>query len=206
MNVLVVGCGKVGSRLAALLVEEGMDVSIIARTTAEAETMLDPDFKGSLLCGVPIDQDNLKKAGIESCDVVCAVTDDDNTNIMVAQLAKEVYGVGKVISRILDPERGDIFAHFGLETVCPTKLTVEAICSAIKPMLEEKYISFGSHTVRFTTMEIPKEFIGMTPLDIEYDDNETLYAIIRADSTMEIINNYNVVMKEGDKLIFSKSI
>ena len=138
MNVLVVGCGKVGSRLAALLVEEGMDVSIIARTTAEAETMLDPDFKGSLLCGVPIDQDNLKKAGIESCDVVCAVTDDDNTNIMVAQLAKEVYGVSKVISRILDPERGDIFAHFGLETVCPTKLTVEAICSAIKPMLEEK--------------------------------------------------------------------
>lgn len=206
MNVLVVGCGKVGSRLAALLVEEDMDVSIIARTTAEAETMLDPDFKGSLLCGVPIDQDNLKKAGIESCDVVCAVTDDDNTNIMVAQLAKEVYGVGKVISRILDPERGDIFAHFGLETVCPTKLTVEAICSAIKPMLEEKYISFGSHTVRFTTMEIPKEFIGMTPLDIEYEDNETLYAIIRADSTMEIINNYNVVMKEGDKLIFSKSI
>ena len=206
MNVLVVGCGKVGSRLAALLVEEDMDVSIIARTTAEAETMLDPDFKGSLLCGVPIDQDNLKKAGIESCDVVCAVTDDDNTNIMVAQLAKEVYGVGKVISRILDPERGDIFAHFGLETVCPTKLTVEAICSAIKPMLEEKYISFGSHTVRFTTMEIPKEFIGMTPLDIEYEENETLYAIIREDSTMELVNNYNVVMKEGDKLIFSKSI
>lgn len=60
------------------------------------------------------------------------VTDDDNTNIMVSQLAKEVYGVKKVVSRILDPERGDIFAHFGLETVCPDKLTVEAICSADK--------------------------------------------------------------------------
>ena len=155
MNVLVVGCGKVGSRLANTLGEEGIDVSIIARTSAEADKMLDPDFKGSLLCGVPIDQDNLKKAGIESCDVVCAVTDDDNTNIMVSQLAKEVYGVKKVVSRILDPERGDIFAHFGLETVCPTKLTVEAICSAIKPMLEEKYVSFGSNMVRFTTMEIP---------------------------------------------------
>lgn len=150
--------------------------------------------------------DNLKKAGIESCDVVCAVTDDDNTNIMVSQLAKEVYGVKKVVSRILDPERGDIFAHFGLETVCPTKLTVEAICSAIKPMLEEKYVSFGSHMVRFTTMEIPKEFIGMTPNDIEYEENETLYAIIRADSTMEIVNNYNIIMREGDKLIFSKAI
>ena len=128
MNVLVVGCGKVGSRLANTLCDEGIDVSVIARTAAEADKMLEPDFKGSLLCGVPIDQDNLKKAGIESCDVVCAVTDDDNTNIMVSQLAKEVYGVKKVVSRILDPERGDIFAHFGLETVCPTKLTVEAIC------------------------------------------------------------------------------
>lgn len=73
-------------------------------------------------------------------------------------------------------------------------------------MLEEKYVSFGSHMVRFTTMEIPKEFIGMTPVDIEYEENETLYAIIRADSTMEIVNNYNVVMREGDKLIFSKAI
>ena len=76
----------------------------------------------------------------------------------------------------------------------------------VGPMLEEKYVSFGSHMVRFTTMEIPKEFIGMTPVDIEYEENETLYAIIRADSTIEIVNNYNVVMREGDKLIFSKAI
>jgi len=182
-----------------------------------AQSLLDLRGNDFVICndyGFPINPDSYgalvrrvgKKAGIESCDVVCAVTDDDNTNIMVSQLAKEVYGVKKVVSRILDPERGDIFAHFGLETVCPTKLTVEAICSAIKPMLEEKYVSFGSHMVRFTTMEIPKEFIGMTPVDIEYEENETLYAIIRADSTIEIVNNYNVVMREGDKLIFSKAI
>lgn len=206
MNILVVGCGKVGARLAQTLTEEGYDVSIIARSSIEAEKQLDSDFKGSLLCGVPIDQDNLKKAGIETCDVVCAVTDDDNTNIMVSQLAKEVYGVKKVISRILDPERGDIFAHFGLETVCPTKLTVEAICSAIKPMLDEKYISFGSHMVRFTTMNIPKEFIGETPADIEYEENETLYAIIGSDGAMKLVNDYNVELQEGDKLVFSKTI
>ena len=63
MNVLVVGCGKVGSNT---LCDEGIDVSVIARTAAEADKMLEPDFKGSLLCGVPIDQDNLKKAGIET--------------------------------------------------------------------------------------------------------------------------------------------
>lgn len=61
MNVLVVGCGKVGSRLANTLCDEGIDVSVIARTAAEADKMLEPDFKGSLLCGVPIDQDNLKR-------------------------------------------------------------------------------------------------------------------------------------------------
>lgn len=206
MNILVVGCGKVGSSLAQVLTDDGHDVSIIARTNAEAELQLGSDFKGSVLCGVPIDQDNLKKAGIETCDVVCAVTDDDNTNIMVAQLAKEVYGVEKIISRILDPERGDIFAHFGLETVCPTKLTVEAICSAIKPVPEDKYIGFGSHMVKFTTMEIPKEFIGVTPNDIEYEDNETLYAVIGADGNMTLVDSNDIVLHEGDSLIFSKCI
>ena len=140
MNIMIVGCGKVGVRLARILTEDGHDVSIIARSAAEVEKNLENDFSGSILCGVPIDQDNLKKAGIETCDVVCAVTDDDNTNIMVAQLAKELYGIEKVISRILDPERGDIFAHFGLETVCPTRLTVEAITSALKPVPDDRYL------------------------------------------------------------------
>ncbi len=66
MNVLVVGCGKVGSRLANMLCDEGIDVSVIARTAAEADKMLEPDFKGSLLCGVPIDQDNPKRRALKA--------------------------------------------------------------------------------------------------------------------------------------------
>lgn len=206
MNILIVGCGKVGAKLAMTLTNEGHDVSIIARSNAEADKQLDNAFTGSLLCGVPIDQDNLKKAGIETCDVVCAVTDDDNTNIMVAQLAKEVYKVEKVISRILDPERGDIFAHFGLETVCPTRLTVEAICSALKPIPDDKYLNFGSHAVKFTAIDVPKEFIGATPADIEYEENEALYAVISADGTMTLAGTMSIAFHEGDKLIFSKAI
>ncbi len=205
MNIMIVGCGKVGVRLARILTEDGHDVSIIARSAAEVEKNLENDFSGSILCGVPIDQDNLKKAGIETCDVVCAVTDDDNTNIMVAQLAKELYGIEKVISRILDPERGDIFAHFGLETVCPTRLTVEAITSALKPVPDDRYLSFGSHAVKFFTMDIPKEFIGITSDEIEYEDNETLFAIINHEGTMTVVNGI-VTLHEGDKLIFAKSI
>ncbi len=204
MNILVVGCGKVGARLAMSFVDEGHDVSVLARSNSDSEMQLDEDFGGSILCGVPIDQDNLKKAGIESCDVVCAVTGDDNTNIMVAQLAKEIYGIPKVITRILDPERGDIFSHFGLETVSPTRLTVEAICSAVKPMLDERYINFGSHMVRFTTMDIPKEYIDEPASEIQFEDNERLFAIIGADGIMRTVENYDVVMREGDKLIFSK--
>lgn len=211
MNILVVGCGKVGARLAMRLQEDEHDVSIIARSNAEAEKQLDAAFSGSLLCGVPIDQDNLKKAGMETCDVCCAVTDDDNTNIMVAQLAKEVYGVKKVISRVMDPERGDIFAHFGLETVCPTRLTVEAICSALKPVPEDKYLNFGSHSVKFFYMDVPKEFVDCTPDDIEYEEHEALYAVISADGNMRLANGVKadgrlIIFKEGDRLIFTKMI
>ncbi len=206
MNILIVGCGKVGSQLALTLTEDGHDVSVIANDTADIENNLTSSFHGNVLCGVAIDRDNLEKAGIESCDVCCAVTSDDNTNLMVAQLAKEIYGVKKVISRIIDPERAHIFNHFGLETISPTSLTVEAIAAAIKPVAADKYLSLGSHTVRFTAMPIPDEFIGIKPCEIEYEENETLFAVVNADGKMTLVDNYHIVLHEGDTLIFSKRI
>ncbi len=206
MNILIIGCGKVGSQLALTLIEDGHDVSVIANDMREVENNLTSDFNGNVLCGVAIDQDNLKKAGIESCDVVCAVTTDDNTNIMVSQLAKEIYGVKKVISRIIDPERSHIFNHFGIETICPTILTAQAISSAIKPVVADKYLTLGSHTVRFTTMPIPDEFIGIKPCEIEYEENETLFAVINSDGEMTLVDNYHIDLHEGDTLIFSKNI
>lgn len=88
MNILIIGCGKVGSRLADILCQIGHDVSIIA-LKRESFDLLSDDFSGFTIQGVPIDLDILRQAGIEGCDAIAAVTEDDNTNIMVCRLPEK---------------------------------------------------------------------------------------------------------------------
>ncbi|MFA9381011.1 MAG: TrkA family potassium uptake protein, partial [Acetanaerobacterium sp.] len=126
MNVLIIGCRKVGSRLASILSAEGHTVSVVDRDMRNFEA-LDNDFDGYTVSGIPIDEDVLRSAGIESCDAVAAVTPDDNVNIMACQIAKELFHVPIVITRMYDPAREEIFSDFGISTVCPTNLTVNAV-------------------------------------------------------------------------------
>ena len=159
MNILVIGCGKVGSQLASMLSEEGHDVSVIDRDAKNFE-MLDDNFSGMTTVGVPIDQDVLKQAGIESCDAVAAVSQDDNLNIMCSQLAREIFKVPSVLARIYDPTREDVFSHFGLHTVCPTNLTVSAVKSALTENQSIRTINFGAHTLAFNLIQVPDELVG----------------------------------------------
>ena len=130
MNILILGCTRVGAELARILCDKGHDVSIMDRRK-DALDNLEEGFTGLTFKGVPIDNDDLQTAGIEACDVVCAVTDDDNVNIMVAQIAKEVYKVPKVLAAIEDVEKEDMYQRYGLNSICPTRLTLDAILSAI---------------------------------------------------------------------------
>lgn len=205
MNILVVGCGKVGSRLASVLSRQGHDVSVVAKEE-ESFTLLDSSFSGFTTHGVPIDQDVLKKAGIENCDALAAVTQDDNVNIMVSQLAREIFNVPKVLARIYDPRRGDVFSHFGLHTVCPTNLTVSAVCSALTDNIVMKNINIGAHTLGFSTMEIPKEYIDCRASEIEFEPNEVLYAVERDETNLILVGLIDIVLKKGDRLIFSKLV
>ena len=130
MYIIVIGCGKVGSKLASTLSEEGHDVVIID-SSSENFKMLGSGFNGITIIGVPIDEDILREAGIEKADALAAVTPDDNINIMVSQLASKIFRVPKVISRIYNPSREKVFHEFGLDTICPTSITVNAIRSRI---------------------------------------------------------------------------
>src|SRR5690349_767828 len=121
MKVIIMGCGRVGARLAALMEEDGHDVSIIDSNPAAFDRLPD-DFKGQTVLGTGIDVDVLKAAGIEGTDAFAAVTNYDNTNIMACEVAKEIFGVDKVLARIYDPGRESFYHQLGLETVCPTTL------------------------------------------------------------------------------------
>ncbi len=130
MHIIIVGCGRVGSQLAQMLAAEGHDIVIIDKNP-KAFKRLGSAFNGVTITGVGFDPDVLKRAGIEKADAVCAVTNGDNTNIMVGQIAKRIHNVPKVIARIYDPERAHIYKNFGLDTICTTTIGANLIKNKI---------------------------------------------------------------------------
>ena len=113
MNILIVGCGRVGRRLVHVLERLGHDVSVLDEDAANLALLneLEPPFSGMAVAGVPIDGDVLRSAGIEACDAVAAVTKDDNINLMVAQIARELFGVKHVIARVAEPSRKEVYTE-----------------------------------------------------------------------------------------------
>jgi len=126
MKVIIMGCGRVGSELAAQLDREGHQVTILD-INPEAFRYLPPDFKGRRLVGNGIDQDVLRKAGAEEADAFVATSPGDNRNVMAAQIAKHIFDVPKVVCRIFDPIREEIYRGLGLETISPTKVTAHLL-------------------------------------------------------------------------------
>lgn len=121
MKVLIVGCGRVGAQLAGMLDDEGHTITVVDRES-ESFRRLPANFKGTALLGNGIDQEFLKKAGIEGMDAFIAVTQGDNRNIMAAQIAKHIFSVPKVLCRIYDPLRRDLYEALGLEAINPTRI------------------------------------------------------------------------------------
>ena len=119
MFVIIMGCGRVGARLANLLEQDGHEVTVLDMN-AQAFERLGSDFRGARLVGNGIDTEMLKRAGIERADAFAACTQGDNRNIMASQIAKEIFGVKKVVTRIYDPIRKDTFAALGLDAISPT--------------------------------------------------------------------------------------
>lgn len=121
MNIVILGCGRVGSTLATWLVKEGHDVTIIDRDPA-AFARLGHDFskKGKTITGDGIDEDTLVRAGIREAHGFAAVTNGDNRNIMAAQIAQHRFNVPNVICRIYDRERQETYNGLGLKSISPT--------------------------------------------------------------------------------------
>ena len=130
MNVVIVGCGRVGARLATLLDQSGHRVGIVDNQ-AVSFRRLPSTFSGQAVIGIGIDEDVLRSAGIEDADAFFAVTNGDNTNIMAAQLAQRIFRVQHVAARIYDPVREETYRRMGIHTVCPTTTVTSLLLSSI---------------------------------------------------------------------------
>jgi len=131
MRIVIMGCGRVGAQIAGLLENEGHDITILDIDTYSFRR-LPPDFKGTALLGNGIDEDVLKRAGIEEADVFVAMTQGDNRNVMAAQIAKHIFNVPRVISRIYDPLRQELYDTLGIEAFSPTTIFAELVRDKLK--------------------------------------------------------------------------
>ena len=131
MHVIIAGCGRVGSGMAADLLSEGHDVAIID-DDPRAFGLLGRGFAGERIIGQAIDWSVLRKAGIEGTDAFAAATDGDNTNIVCALIAIRAFEVPCAVARVYDPRRAEVFARMGIRTVCPTAETTALMLEAVR--------------------------------------------------------------------------
>ena len=119
MRVVIMGCGRVGAYLAALLDKDGHQVTVLDVNPSSFDRLI-RSFKGNALLGDGTDEDSLRRAGIAEADAFVALTQGDNRNVMAAQIAKRIFKVPKVVCRIYDPGREELYRTLGLDTFCPT--------------------------------------------------------------------------------------
>jgi trk system potassium uptake protein TrkA len=130
VKIVILGCGRVGARLADMTSRAGHAVSVIDQSS-DALQRLSSDFQGTTFVGNGVDEDIRVRAGIREADAFVAVTNGDNRNIMASQIAKEIFKVKKVVCRIYDPIRDEIYRELGLETISPTILGSQLIFDSI---------------------------------------------------------------------------
>jgi trk system potassium uptake protein TrkA len=131
MNVLVIGCGRVGSSVALALKDAGWDVTVIDERE-EALGRLGDHWTGEFLVGHGMDLQLLRGAGIEDADAVVVTTDGDNSNIVIGQMAQKQFNVPSVVVRVLDPARAEFFSSRGLNVVCPTSSAISTLTEAVR--------------------------------------------------------------------------
>jgi trk system potassium uptake protein len=194
VHVVIVGCGRVGSTLGRELVSAGHTVAVVDRK-AEAFSRLGESFTGQKIMGIGFDRDVLIEAGIQKAGALAAVTNGDNSNILIARVAREEFGIERVVARIYDPKRAEIYERLGIATVATVKWTSERILRRILPDLPAVEWTDPSAKVVLVERELPKVIVGTRVLSL--DSAIARVVAIRRLGTA-IIPTADTVVQEGD--------
>lgn len=195
MYIVIMGCGRVGSRLAKVLTLEGHEVAVIDKDPT-AFKRLGEAFKGKAIEGVGFDRDVLKKAGIEQADAFIAVTNGDNHNIVGALVAKNKFRVPKVVARIYDPAREKLYQHLGIQTISSTAWAANKIKNLICHVELIRHFSFGNGEVEVVEGEISPQLAGRSINDLNIPGEIAVIAIVRFGRAF--IPTSGVTFKEKD--------
>jgi len=193
VHVVIVGCGRVGSALARALVDSGHSAAVIDRREDAFQRL--GDFDGQKLVGVGFDRDVLVDAGIERAGSVAAVTNGDNSNILIARVARETFGVERVVARIYDPKRAAVYQRLGIATVATVSWTTERVLRRVLP--EAPAVEWVDPSARVSLIErtLGTAWVGEKFTEIETADVRVV-AVSRLGVAM--LPAPSVVVQEGD--------
>ena len=178
MRVIIVGCGRVGASTAAELARAGHEVVVIDRN-ADSFRLLPTNFSGRTLVGTGFDRTVLEEAGIREADALVASSSGDNTNAVTARIAKETYRVPDVVARIYDPQRADIYRHYGIQTFAPTAWSVSKIVELIVSPSLEREMAFGNGEVQLMAAWIPQHLVGKPVRDLAVPGEIRIVLLVR---------------------------
>jgi trk system potassium uptake protein TrkA len=195
MYIIIAGCRKVGSNLATLLSISGHDVVVID-SDPDNFALLGSGFNGLTVTGMPIDEDVLRSAGIERADALAAVSSDDNMNVMISQVATNLFHVPKVITRVYDPERDTVFRKIGLTTICPTMLAIEKIRDYLVSSESAEHCLINGEDLSFKYVRATKYMVGKPPAAIQQSH---ILGVIRQGRF--ILGSVNVLIEDKDTVV-----
>jgi len=195
VHVVIMGCGRVGSSLAAELEAAGHSVAIIDQSR-EAFRRLGPDFKGRTVTGVGFDRDTLVEAGIETASAFAAVSNGDNSNIIAARVAREVFGVSNVVARIYDSGRAEIYQRLGIPTVATVLWATDQILRRLMPEGARSEWRDATGTINLSEVNPAADWYGSPVLRIENVTSARVAFITRLGEGL--IPDEHTVLQEGD--------
>ncbi len=201
MHVVIVGCGRVGSALAVDLVDRGNSVTIVDRR-AEAFARLgdsftsSPDSRSRCIVGIGFDRKVLIEAGIERADAVAAVTSGDNSNILIARVARENFGIERVVARIYDPKRAAVYQRLGIATVATVSWTTERVLRRVLPAATAVEWVDPSANVSLVERHVDAAAAGRRYSDVEASGQVKVIAVSRLG--VAVLATPSLVAQEGD--------
>jgi trk system potassium uptake protein TrkA len=195
MKIVIVGCGRMGSTLARTLHLKGHQVTVIDKDPLAFER-LGPAFRGQTVVGIGFDRDTLARAEIERVDALAAVTSSDETNVVTARIARLTFHVPRVVARVYDPRKADIYRRLGLQTVSPVVLATSRLAELVSFSHMDTVASLGNGEVEIVLAEIPPMFAGRMAKDLAAVGEVQVIAITRVGKTF--LPAPTATFEEGD--------
>ena len=206
MQIMILGASRSGISLMKRLIEKGHTCVLVDPKAQEIEQQ----FNLGILTinGIIIDIDVLKEADIASMDMVCAMSESENQNLMASQIARDVFHVSKVFTRVFASEDYHLFDDAGFLSISSTVLTADAFMRAIDGRIKkEDYVGqcmaniFGN-SVAFTILDIDDSFVGAKVRDVEDTEGRHIFAVVRHDQFLTTLPNMK--LEKGDKLVLAE--